>query len=283
MVKKGEVTWRREDIAGAAVRISATYATDATTLTAVARFPWAMDLVLERAVLKQYGASATLYAYLYDPFGANLTGAVLAGLGAGVHEKTLYYPMTLPFQAYKYRMRTMGELWLAIYVSGASNDGIIDIHGRRPAGIPGVRLEAQQLAGGKVEVDSVGTMARWVIPWESDANGDAVVRLDGRDAPRLAGRPIQLGTLPSAGKPPTDNYDVTLEDEHGNDILQGAGANRDTANVETAGPLSSWAYKYLGMAWIHSGELWLRVANAGSGKAGTVIVYAELERVIADG
>ena len=36
---------------------------------------------------------------------------------------------------------------------------------------------------------------------------------------------------------PTDNYDITIEDSDGVDVLGGAGANRDAANTERVMPL----------------------------------------------
>jgi hypothetical protein len=42
-----------------------------------------------------------------------------------------------------------------------------------------------------------------------------------------------LITDPDDSDAPTDNYDVTVTDDEGYDILAGAGANRDTANTET--------------------------------------------------
>lgn len=47
----------------------------------------------------------------------------------------------------------------------------------------------------------------------------------------IEGRLIQLITDPGATGP-TDNYDITIVDGNGLDVLQGVGANRDTANTE---------------------------------------------------
>ncbi|MGE0460904.1 MAG: hypothetical protein AB7Q16_06005 [Vicinamibacterales bacterium] len=49
----------------------------------------------------------------------------------------------------------------------------------------------------------------------------------------IEGRLIQLITDPGATAP-TDNYDITLVDGNGLDVLQGVGANRDTAVTEAA-------------------------------------------------
>src|SRR5688572_30152416 len=51
--------------------------------------------------------------------------------------------------------------------------------------------------------------------------------------PKIEGRLLELRTNPGATAP-TDNYDITLEDGDALDRLQGAGANRDTANSEQA-------------------------------------------------
>lgn len=49
--------------------------------------------------------------------------------------------------------------------------------------------------------------------------------------PAIEGRLLDLVTNPGATQP-TDNYDVTLVDQHGHDCLEGVGADRDTANTE---------------------------------------------------
>jgi hypothetical protein len=49
---------------------------------------------------------------------------------------------------------------------------------------------------------------------------------------------MELTTNPGAVAP-TDNYDITIEDAEGVDRLQGVGANRDTANTESAIPVYS--------------------------------------------
>ncbi|MBI3936775.1 MAG: hypothetical protein HY323_07340 [Betaproteobacteria bacterium] len=51
------------------------------------------------------------------------------------------------------------------------------------------------------------------------------------DLPKIEGRLLDLVTNPGAVAP-QDNYDVTVEDQHGHDVLEGVGANRDTANTE---------------------------------------------------
>ena len=49
----------------------------------------------------------------------------------------------------------------------------------------------------------------------------------------IKGRLLQIATNPGATAP-QDNYDITITDADAIDVLQGVGANRDTANSEVA-------------------------------------------------
>lgn len=64
---------------------------------------------------------------------------------------------------------------------------------------------------------------------------------------------------------PTDNYDVTILDDDGYDVLMGAGLNRDTANTEQQ--LES----VLGVCV--DSQLRLNIGTAGNTKSGKVILY----------
>lgn len=48
---------------------------------------------------------------------------------------------------------------------------------------------------------------------------------------KISGRLLALETDPGATQP-TANYDITLEDASGHDVLQGVGANRSTSATE---------------------------------------------------
>jgi len=50
----------------------------------------------------------------------------------------------------------------------------------------------------------------------------------------IEGKLLALETNPGATAP-TDNWDVVINDAEGADVLQGAGANRDTTTTEKAG------------------------------------------------
>ena len=72
-------------------------------------------------------------------------------------------------------------------------------------------------------------------------------------------------TDPDAGVAPTDNYDITIIDSDGYDILHAAGTDRDTSVTEQVLATS------LGI--VCSSKLTFAVANAGSGGKGVAYVY----------
>lgn len=77
---------------------------------------------------------------------------------------------------------------------------------------------------------TLGHVRKVVVDWVADA---AAATVPDTILPRIEGRLAELTTDPGATAP-TDNYGITLIDADGVDRLQGVGANRDTANTETA-------------------------------------------------
>lgn len=97
--------------------------------------------------------------------------------------------------------------------------------------------------------------------WTCDGSGNA----DKVTTKPFYGEVLSLVTIPAAGgSAPSDNYDITITDAEGYDVMQGAAANRDTANQETAVPTAKS---------VAFGALTLNVTNAGSAKSGTAILY----------
>jgi hypothetical protein len=64
---------------------------------------------------------------------------------------------------------------------------------------------------------------------------------------------------------PTDNYDITLTDDDGVDVLSNAGADRDTANTERVLGTS--------LGSVAGSKLTFSVAAAGDAKEGVAYVY----------
>ena len=86
--------------------------------------------------------------------------------------------------------------------------------------------------------------------------------------PPIEGRLLSLATNPG-GTAPTANYDVTVENQHGADVLQGVGANRHTSNTEQVPVLYSGTGTH--PAVDESDTLTLKIANNAVNGAQTVV------------
>lgn len=69
---------------------------------------------------------------------------------------------------------------------------------------------------------------------------------------------------------PTDNYDITLTDQYGLDIMGGSLANRDTTDTEQAAPLIG---SFAGCRTVTSAFTINISGNSVNSATGTVIVY----------
>jgi len=75
-----------------------------------------------------------------------------------------------------------------------------------------------------------GGLCTVYVKWTSASTGGGTVSLQITEL--LSGKIIELVTNPGATAP-TDNYDITLVSSlSGHDLLEGNGADRDTANTE---------------------------------------------------
>lgn len=87
---------------------------------------------------------------------------------------------------------------------------------------------------------------------------------------KISGRLVALETNPGATAP-TDNYDIVLDDAEDFDVLEGIGANRDTATTEKAEIVASGGS---GVTLAHvakSDVLTLKITNNSVNSAGIVI------------
>lgn len=106
---------------------------------------------------------------------------------------------------------------------------------------------------------------RYDIAWTSDASGN----VNAQPAFGINGKILALITDPVDG--PTDDYDVTILNEFGLDVLQGLGVNRDTTTTEIANIVVSGTTIHPPAAGPHT----LVVANAGNAKSGTMCLLVE--------
>lgn len=114
----------------------------------------------------------------------------------------------------------------------------------------------------------------YTYDWVSDVSGGNVNASVQTNLTRISGEILKVVTIP--GSPaPTDNYDVVLTDEDGEDVLAGQGANRSSSTVQSFAPgvpLKDGTTTSVGPMPVHS-KLTLGVTNAGNSKAGKVKVY----------
>jgi hypothetical protein len=105
--------------------------------------------------------------------------------------------------------------------------------------------------------------------WTSDdATGAVSAATNAEIAKFMAGKILMLVITDPGSSTPTDNYDITITDEYGVDIMEGGLANRDETTSEQIKP------KINGTEDIRliTGALTLAVTNAGNSTTGRVIL-----------
>ena len=88
----------------------------------------------------------------------------------------------------------------------------------------------------------------------------------------------KMVTIPAGGgSAPSDNYDITLLDDEGADVLNGRGADRDTANIEQVCPgvTCTDGTSPTSVPVAVASDLQLVIASAGASKSGTIVLYIE--------
>ena len=103
---------------------------------------------------------------------------------------------------------------------------------------------------------ALGPVKRIKCVWVSTAGGAA----SDATANAYSGIIVSATTVPSVTAP-TDDYDIVILDEDLADVMQGALANRDTANTEVAAPTVKQSVR---------GKLTFTVSAAGASKGGTI-------------
>lgn len=106
-----------------------------------------------------------------------------------------------------------------------------------------------------------GSMKKIHFAWTSDPSGDA----DEVTSFPYNGKIENLTTIPSGAAAPTADYDITLTDSDGVDVLAGAGVDRSATAQENVVSASLGA--------VVESALTLTVAAAGNAKSGDVYVF----------
>lgn len=109
-----------------------------------------------------------------------------------------------------------------------------------------------------------------IINWTSDSSGNYSGTVD------VNGCILNAVFAPgSGGSQPSNNYDVTINDAQGVDILAGLGANLSNTTATRKIPLfpaTDGTTTTAGPGAVN-GQLTVAVANAGNAKSGTIVLY----------
>ena len=123
-----------------------------------------------------------------------------------------------------------------------------------------------------VQVQRTGPLRRYIASWVASDAGGVSLAFGSSAAPFFVGMIYRAVTQPGTMSPPTDNYDIVLENAIGVDVLGGALADRDTANTEQAwikDVLTNAHHQHVSMHCRYC----LKVTNAGAGGSGVIVIY----------
>lgn len=117
--------------------------------------------------------------------------------------------------------------------------------------------------------DIGGGYTKYSVAWVSSAGG--AVTENTFAAKR--GRIQQAKFVPdAAGTQPTDQYDATVLDSAGWDVLLGLGANRSNATASVVPALDGNAGTPGTLGFFEGGNLAPTIVNAGNAKGGTLVL-----------
>jgi hypothetical protein len=109
------------------------------------------------------------------------------------------------------------------------------------------------------------------LGWTSIADGSAAGTTE-----RVTGEIVRVVFIPgTGGDKPSDNYDLTLLDENGVDVLSGLGANidADAVSEKSPGMTCSDGTNVRAVHRTVSDALTLALTNAGNTKSGQIVLY----------
>jgi len=119
-------------------------------------------------------------------------------------------------------------------------------------------------------LDENARTLRLTVNWTSSAGGAVSEAISAANMTIILGKNLAHFITDPGSPAPTDNYDLTLLDTYGVDILGGEGANRDTINSEQGVPaLNSSVYGDR----IVDFELTFTIVDAGDSAQGKAVFY----------
>ena len=118
----------------------------------------------------------------------------------------------------------------------------------------------------------IESVAKVVVDWTSDSTAGTVEQT----IEHISGSILGLETNPDGTDVPTADYDITLEDPEGYDVLEGLGVNRHTSSTEKTVVLQEVtinARQYAAHPPVNDRPLTFKVSGAGNAKKGRAIIY----------
>lgn len=115
---------------------------------------------------------------------------------------------------------------------------------------------------GIVTVEEFGFFGVCKVKWSWTSTAGGVADLATNKS--YYGEVVAVVTDPDGTAAPSADYDITITDVEGYDVLQGAGADRSDTTTETEVPAAKS---------VAFGKLTLNVTNAGNAKSGVVVLY----------
>ncbi|MCB9739194.1 MAG: hypothetical protein H6747_07995 [Deltaproteobacteria bacterium] len=116
--------------------------------------------------------------------------------------------------------------------------------------------------------ESIGDWLQVTATWTSDASGDA-----SDTTARIVGSLVKATTIPDGTAIPTDNYDITLTDDEGIDILDPCAqslADRSNVAAQAIYCIFSGTSEPVATYPAVADAVTVTVANAGDSKAGVL-------------
>jgi len=121
----------------------------------------------------------------------------------------------------------------------------------------------------KPETTGAARLSVVTFSWTSDDATGAVSATTNAEIDKfMTGKILMFVITDPGSSAPTDNYDATLTDGYGVDIMEAGLANRDTANSEQVKPKTNGSDDNR----LITGALTLAVTNAGNSSTGRVIL-----------
>lgn len=113
---------------------------------------------------------------------------------------------------------------------------------------------------------------KWSYAWTSDASGNVTQTTTSR----INGTITNVVSIPAAGaSAPSANWDMTIKDENGNDILNALGSNLSETAVVRLKPFGSHTVNSVVYPFDVDlyDRLQINITNAGNTKSGTLVFY----------